>query len=128
MTTEHKPADAPLTLSQLRSKMPRFRDAEVEGLGTFRLHRLPAIDVLMYQIEMGKIADENGEADRDKVLDVSAALCAKSLGGDFNTPEGVEVIKGMPLNAQLELTRECAALHFLNNSDRTEAIEEAKNE
>jgi hypothetical protein len=122
MTTE------PITLSQLVEKLPPFVDEEVEDLGTFRLHRLTTIDVLEFQSLVSEIADEEGNADRKQAIAMSMDFVAKSLGGEFATEQGKQVLMTMPFTAQTKLIGAAMNACRANTGDRIAQIEEAKND
>lgn len=118
----------PITLSQLVEKLPPFVDQEIEDLGTFRLHRLTTIDVLEFQSLVSEIADEEGDADRKQAIALSMDFVGKSLGGEFATELGKQVLMTMPFTAQTKLIGAAMDACRANTGNRVAQIEEAKND
>lgn len=120
--------EQPITLSALREKIPPFHDEVIEGLGNFRLHRLPAIQVLRHSSAMGEITADDGTASQDELIDTMLGFVAKSLGGDFDTPDGLAALQTIGVTAQLKLIASASKLNGLSVEKRTEQLEEAKND
>lgn len=129
-TIEAEPNDPtqPITLSQLKEKIPPFRDVPVPGIGVMRLHRLPAIEQLKYQVEIGEIADENGDADREQAMNMMLGFVSRSLGGEFATDEGLLMLKCLGPAIQMQLIQEASGFHGLGAESINKGIEDAKND
>jgi hypothetical protein len=119
--------EQPITLSALREKLPQFHDEVVEGIGTFRLHRLPSIHMLRHSAAMGEITDDNGDASQDELIDTMLGFVAKSLGGEFDTPDGLATLQTIGVNAQLQLIAATSKLNGLSVEKRMTQLDEAKN-
>lgn len=90
----------PITLSQLQTDQPNFVDVPCPGTTeTFRLHRLSLSEFLEMQttftalIQDG-LVDENGDSDVEAIAPKITPLIAKSLGGDWDTSEGMKYLSG----------------------------------
>lgn len=122
------PVTQPITLSELKSKLPPFIDVPIDGLGTFRCHRLSVIDVMEYQSQLGEIASEDGTADRAQYIAHAVTFVAKSLRGEYATDDGREVLRTMPFDVLTKLITSSMEASRANIAGRVDQIEAAKNE
>jgi len=119
----------PLTLAALQQKLPPYVDETIEGLGVFRLHRVPAIDLIRYQISANEMADDDGNIeDQDKIIGFMMGLVAKSLGGDFDSPAGLAMLNSLDPDQQTQLIQRTMTVTRARAADRVEEIDAAKNE
>lgn len=119
----------PLTLAALQQKLPPHVDETIEGLGVFRLHRVPAIDLIRYQISASEMADNDGNIeDQDKIIGFMMGLVAKSLGGDFASPAGLAMLNSLDPDHQTQLIQRTMTVTRARAADRVEEIDAAKNE
>lgn len=117
-----------LTLADLQQAFPPYIDEEIEGVGTFRFHRLPLLKVLEYQAKAPEVTEGSGEDSQNSQIHLLICMIAESLGGDFNSDEGRAFLATLPMNVQTKLFSAVNKSAGLNSAVRVEAIEEAKNE
>lgn len=127
-----------LTLSKLQNEQPGFVDIPCPGTDdSFRLHLLDLNDFLGLKpmfldlMESGKV-DEDGTAEDDNVVGEFAPFIAKSLGGDFDSADGIRYLERRPDLVAL-LMRELIGLHEhllsgMQNAGQASAGEEVKND
>jgi hypothetical protein len=117
-----------LTLADLQQTFPPYVDEEIEGVGTFRFHRLPLLKVLEYQAKAPEADGDSGEESQDAQIKLLICMIAESLGGDFNSDEGRAFLATLPMDVQTRLFKAVNKSAGLASAVRVEAIEEAKNE
>jgi hypothetical protein len=98
------PAPALLTLEEFKRRRPSHYDVSVPDLGTLRLHRLPIDQMIRIQSEIDE-ATHDGELETGEVRDALIDGIASSLGGDWNTDAGREIVSGLTDNEVFVLTR-----------------------
>lgn len=121
-----------ITLSELIESQPDFVDVPLPGTGkAFRLHRLPLHVFLKLRPqleqmqEMTEVGDDGSiEFDdvAEQVAESIAPVLAKSLGGDFDSPKGIDYLARRIDLVQL-LFPKLADLHFGLKGDNDVSLE-----
>lgn len=119
--------DQPLTLSELRKKLPPYVDETIEGLGKFRLHRLGSIEAMNYTLELSALDLGDGKVDQAALMELAVRYIAKSLGGDYDSDEGRQSIEAIGIGRITKLLNSLVDLMGVGGKV-DERIEEAKND
>ncbi len=132
MTTETtatvpQPAEL-ITLSGLQQRFPPYIDREIADIGTFRFHRLHAVQVMEYQSIISGMSDDEGSAPKDELIKASMEFVSKSLGGEYQTAEGFNTLWSLPFGIQTEMIGAAMEASKASSIKRVEEIQEAKNE